>query len=203
MKKRWPLIVAAALVLGGIVAYTSFDTKETYANINIVSGDAAFRTFSSIDELEEYSELVVLVEFTGDREYYQRNDEKGRPMVKLSKSTVEVKKVLKGDVQKKDTITVFEDAYIADDRYITTEGYKWMNEDGKYILFLRSQPVNDTYVINGIYQGKYDVNIKTKAKEYENKKDAFLDPQSEYMGHDFELEEFNKLKDQALKKYGL
>jgi hypothetical protein len=98
---------------------------------------------------------------------------------------------------------VFEDAYIKNDRYITTENYKWMNKNGKYLLFLRSQPINDTFVINGLYQGKYDVSLKEKGPEHKVKKDAFLDPAVEFMGHDFELEEFYKLKDQAVKKYGL
>lgn len=204
MKKRMALLlVAALLVVGGFGAY-KMANQDPYAHLEVASGDASFEKYSTIDELEKNSELVVVARFTGKRELYERNDEQGNPIVKLTKSTVEVEKVLKGDAQKKGTITVFEDCYMwNNERYVTTEDYKWMNENGKYLLFLVPNKRNDTYVINALYQGKYDLKLKGKAKEHESKKQALLDPAVEYMGHDFELEEFYKMKEQAIKKYKL
>lgn len=204
MKQRTVWVAAIAILVGGFGVYNISKPDTTYANLQVVSGDAAFEKFQTIDQLEQYSDLVVIATFTGEREMYVRNDENGNPLVKLSKSTVEIEKVLKGDAQKKGKITVFEDSYIADNgHYITTEHYKWMNKDGKYLLFLYSQPLNDTYVITSLYQGKYDLSLKDKAKEQEDSKKAFLDPTAEFMGHGFELEDFYKMKDQAKKKYGL
>lgn len=202
MKKRLLALMAAVLLIGGASGVYLL-LQDPYADLRVASGIADTDHFRLIDDLEKASELVVVATFTGERDLYQRDTE-SRHVLQLSQTTVRIEKVLKGNAQAGQEITVFEEGLMPeDDLYVTANGYKWMNEDGRYLLFLRSNPVNDTYLIVGIEQGKYDLNLKERAPEYENMKQAFLDPQVEYMGRDFEYDDFYLLKEQAIRKYGL
>lgn len=203
MKKRYALLLTGALAFGGLGFYNSIAQEETYTNIKIATASASYQRYQSIDELEEEVELVVIGRYTGDRELYFRDADHGGPGITLSKSSVEIEKVLKGDEQKKKTITVFEEGYIKKDYYVNTEGYKWMNENGKYLLFLIPNRLNDTYVIVGMHQGKYDLNLTNRAAPQEDSKKAFLDSNVEYMGHAHGLDAFYQLKEQAKAKYKL
>ncbi|MFD2168703.1 hypothetical protein [Tumebacillus lipolyticus] len=203
MKKRVLLIVAAALVIGS-VGYYSMKKEQNYENFGVATTSASFEHHESVDELADEAELIVLGSFTGKRENFVAKDGKGDYISTISKSVVKIDKVIKGDKKKNSTIEVFEDCYLTDNqRYIATEGYKWMNEDGKYLLFLTPGTSDNTYVIVGIYEGKFDLTRKDRAKEHKDLKKAFLDPDVEFLGEDFELEHFYKLKGEALKKYNL
>jgi hypothetical protein len=60
--------VTGLLLAGGIGVYsTATKEDQSYANLQIVSSDAAFGNFNSIEELENYSQVVVLGKFTGKR----------------------------------------------------------------------------------------------------------------------------------------
>ncbi|ASS74374.1 hypothetical protein CIG75_04830 [Tumebacillus algifaecis] len=203
MKKRISLLVTIAVLATGFGIY-QFAKDDPYTNLQVGSNQAAFKTHENIVELETESDLVVLANFTGQREQFNEKDNLGRVSNTVTKSVVEVEKVLKGNVQKKDKINVFEDCYIwNNERYITTEGYKWMNEDGKYLLFLSRSGIENSFVIVGIYEGKYDVNLKNHPTKHNEMKKAFLDPEVEFLGHGDDIERFYKLKEQAVKKYGL
>jgi hypothetical protein len=211
MKKSVTTFAAIAILAAGFGVYSMANeepianfNEDPYANLKVGSNQAAFKHHDTIEELEAESELVVLARFTGKRETFEEKDSLGRVSNTVTKSTVEIEKVMKGDAQKKGTINVFEDCYIwNNERYITTEGYKWMNEDGKYLLFLTPSGIENSYVIVGIYEGKYDVNLKKRALKHDDIKKAFLDPEVEFLGQGDELERFYKLKEEAVKKYNL
>ncbi|TCP59377.1 hypothetical protein EV586_101593 [Tumebacillus sp. BK434] len=77
-----------------------------------------------------------------------------------------------------------------------------MDENGVYCLFLRKVVKSDFYAIVGIYQGKFDLNLKEfkkHPKTNQGMKAALLDPRVEFMGSD--LEHFQKLKDEVVAKY--
>ncbi|MFD2171602.1 hypothetical protein [Tumebacillus lipolyticus] len=202
MKKRALTATVAVLLIGGITIFTLMK-EDPYANIEIATSSAMFEKFHNIDELEKGSELVVIGNFTGERELFHRPDNYGGPGITLSKSTVNIEKVLKGEAKEKETIPVFEESYIKNDYYVNTADYKWMNKDGRYLLFLEWNTRKDTYIIVGIYQGKYDLKLTKKIKQHESSKKAFLDSEVEFLGRDHELEHFYKLKEEALKKYKL
>lgn len=202
MKKGLALFIITVLLAGGFGVY-AMTKEDKYANIEVGISNASFNHHDSVEELEKESELVVVGQFTGKRETLEMFDSQGIFVSNLTKSTVKVEKVLKGDVQIKKNISVFEDCYLANDRYIGTEGYKWMNEDGRYLLFLIPGSSKDSYVIVGIYEGKFDLNLSTRGTKHKNANDAFRDPDVEFLKTNFELEEFYQLKEQALKKYNL
>lgn len=202
MQKRALIVMFAVLLVGGI-AFFRFMKEDTSADVEITTSSAMFEKFHTIDELENDSELVVVANFTGERELYHREEPHGGPGITLSKSNVGIEKVLKGDAKEEETISVFEEGYIKNDYYVNTANYKWMNKDGRYLLFLEWNTRKDTYIIVGIYQGKYDLNLTKEIAQHKSTKKAFLDSEVEFLGRDHELEHFYKLKEQAIKKYDL
>lgn len=109
-----------------------------------------------------------------------------------------MKKVHKGEVSKGEEIGVYEPAYISENGFHSIEGYNLMNKKGKYLLYLRTKK-DGNYSVLGLYQGKYDLNETStlnelkKFRSYEDVQDR------EYLGD--EVEHFNKLKKENLKKY--
>jgi hypothetical protein len=97
MKKSITLLVAIALVAGGGFGVYNLLKGEEYANLQVVTERAAFKHHSSVEELESEAELVVIDTFTGKREPFKVIDGQGLYVSTLSKSTVQIEKVLKGD----------------------------------------------------------------------------------------------------------
>lgn len=68
----------------------------------------------------------------------------------------EVNKVYSDNINKKDvkTITVIEPVATFKGVVSSYEGYKAMNPNKNYIVFLNKTPVDNVYTINGVTQGK-------------------------------------------------
>jgi len=104
-------------------------------------------------------------------------------------------------VQVGDELTIAEPGYFNDaGKYVSFEGYKVMEKDGKYILFLRTGANNEQIVI-GLYQGKFDLTLPKLEQEMTNAKMSVAEfEERDYVGDS--VWQFNKLKKQVLKKYG-
>lgn len=207
MKKIALVLVVGAILCGGAIAFSTFNTPEQAATIEVINGQANYPVYANVKELEDDSDVIVLATFTGERENFEikKDTEMGSILVDLlSLSTIDVKKVFKGD-QGKGKATVFEQGAILDGKYLNTEGYKLMDEKGEYLLFLRKNKDIDTYSMVGMHQGKFDINLTKKATKIEHSaegyKKAFATRDYEFLGQEHEQEKFYQLKDEAVKKY--
>lgn len=174
-------------------------TEEKANDIKVATIMADYVICKDISEVEQHSDCIVLAQFTGQREIKNWTEEDGTVVNKSSISTVAVKKVYKGDMKTGDLVTVYEPGYFEGNEYYNIEGYNLMNNNGKYVLFLRKFVEGDTYTIVGMYQGKYDLNITDKAKTSEIAASYESVKNSEFFGEN--AEQFNKLKEQVVKKY--
>ncbi len=111
--------------------------------------------------------------------------------------------VLKGTLPKSQSkkITVYEPAYFEEGNYISVEGYNLMNDGNKYLLYLKPMIDDDSYVIVGMYQGKYALDSPDLVKNTPNIKSYHDIKNVEYFGDN--VEGFNKLKKQVKEKYHL
>lgn len=203
MRKTLAVVVVSALALGGFMIYDSTKTKQA-TNLEFVAGQANYPQYTTLADLEKDAEVILEVKFTGERENIEVK-QSGFVIGTLSKSAVDVLKIHKGTLANKEKTTVYEEAYIKGDRYHHSEGYKLMNERGRYLLFLRTNNVDDAYVMLGAYQGKYDLNIEKEVPvqpdTQQGMKDAYADPHVEFMGDKHSTEKFMKVKKEVVKKY--
>lgn len=201
------ILLGAMLCGGGALAFGTFNTPEQAAVIEVINGQANYPVYEDVKVLEEDADVIVLATFTGERENFEikQDTEMGSILVDLlSLSTIDVKKVFKGDLQK-GKATVFEQGAILDGKYLNTEGYKLMNEEGEYLLFLRKNKDIDTFSMVGMHQGKFDLSLTKKAAKIEHSaegyKKAFATRDHEFLGQEHEQEKFYRLKDEAVTKY--
>ncbi|MED4749980.1 hypothetical protein [Brevibacillus choshinensis] len=202
MKKILYTVSAIALILGSslyfststsIKAATETDALEKEVYIR----DASYATFPDIEALENAADVIAEVKFSGKRETKVWEFEEGDTYTN-SITNVEVKKVHKGEVSKGDEIEVYEPAYINENGFYSIEGYNLMDKKGKYLLYLRTKK-DGNYSVLGLYQGKYDLNETSTLKELKKFR-SYEDVQDrEYLGD--EVEHFNQLKKENLKKY--
>ncbi|CAM4490394.1 ABC-type uncharacterized transport system auxiliary subunit [Paenibacillus endophyticus] len=169
--------------------------KPKEQELEIVTGEAKHAAYNSVQALVTKADLVIQATFTGERETNVYRGALGEIGYINSISTIEVKKVFKGDLAVKTRIQTFEPGYVNENQYVNVEGYNLMNEKGKYVLFLRQNPDSDIYTVVGMYQGKYDLNVKEQLTNTEQKTIS-----SEYLGKN--VEKFNKLKQEVVSKFG-
>ncbi|HEU4965443.1 MAG TPA: hypothetical protein VFV52_16585 [Bacilli bacterium] len=202
MKKRsfLTVMVSFGILLGGMIFFEN-SKEPDLSKVKVATAQAAYESFDSLEELENDADLIALVTFTGER---VRDDIKvtDTKYIPLSKSTVKIEKLYKGDENVNDHIYVYEEAAVDKNTYVNTEGYKWMDESGRYLLFLHKLSNFEGYNILGIYQGKYNMNVEIP-KQYPNttegNRKALLDRQAEYLGN--HPRHFRELKKMVMEKY--
>jgi len=195
--KKGLLISATAFLLLGVGLFTN-NLVEAKKEPSVISYDAIVIKFEDLKDLAKEAPIIVQATFTGERETILGDLTKGELF--RSDSVVEIKKVIKGDLKKDQKIIVYEPAILKDDEtYITIEGYNLMNEEGKYTLFLTPAKGMDGYALMGVYQGKYDNNIKKEAKKAKQSSDYEDLKDTDFFGE--EAKHYNKLKEDVLKKY--
>jgi len=195
--KKGFLIGASTFLLLGAALFSN-NLVEAKKDPSFISYDAIVDKFKDLDDLAEEAPIIVQATFTGERETIHGDLAKGELF--RSDSEVEIKKVIKGDLEKGQKITVYEPAILKDDEtYVTIEGYNLMNEDGKYTLFLIPAENMEGYALMGLYQGKYDNNIKKESKEAKQSSEYEDLKETDFFGDD--AKHYNKLKEEVLKKY--
>jgi len=197
-------ILGIVVIIIAGVFYTNLQPSnisktQTQQLINLATAHADFKVFENLTELENGADVIVQARFTGDRQIkdFAQN---GTVIDSAALSSVKITKVYKGNIQTGSTIPVYEPGFIRNNSvYENTEGYKNMNTNGKYILFLRHNPDN-TFVGLGVYQGKYDLDITAMAKkEVQTNMTPTEFEKLDYVGENPEI--FNKMKVEVLNKY--
>ncbi|MGX9135092.1 hypothetical protein ACWV26_12090 [Rummeliibacillus sp. JY-2-4R] len=209
MKKK-ELIWGFALMSSAVALLISFSvfskTKNNaeYLNAKVAILEADYDLLGDIDNLKEKSTLIVKGKFTGNRTLTEWKDEPTNTVTATgSKSEIQIVEVLKGTFPKSQSkkITVYEPAYFENGIYISIEGYNLMHDGNNYLLYLKPMIDDDSYVIVGMYQGKYDLDSPDLVKNTKNIKSYNDIKNVEYFGDN--IEGFNKLKKQVKEKYNL
>lgn len=162
--KKYILISFLSLVvlLGGgfiILDNTMYSTLYTHGDMEIYKG---------IDEIENASDIVVRVTFTGEKLNHMVLED-GIPLYYWTESMVNINEVLKGtSVAKNDKIMIYEPYGIFDNKIgkseIRSEEYNKMEANKEYVLLLKKHK-DGGYIIIGEYQGKVNLNEVTKYNE--------------------------------------
>ncbi|MFC3769463.1 hypothetical protein [Paenibacillus sp. GCM10012303] len=188
MKKAILFFTAITSVLGaGWAGYSNGSIPQT----NVIESHADYYIYKDAAELAKDSELIVEAKFNGTRKTI--NFKHNNTIIdSATKSSIEVVRLFKGDVGPGSVINVYEPGYYHDQKtYVPKEGYNLMNKEGRYILFLKKNNVDGTYVVVGGFQGKYDKNIAGAG-------DIRSVQRADYLGEDTH---FLKLKEQVSQQF--
>ena len=154
-----------------------------------------------INTLEDRSTLIIKGSFTGNRS--QKNwgeNSSGEVIARGSKSEIKVDETYKGAIENNaSTISIYEPAYFENSTFVSIAGYNLLSEKEDYLLFLRPAKNDDSYVIVGMYQGKYNLNSSDAMKSVDSIKTYADVKDTEYFGEN--VDDYNKLKSQVLEKY--
>ncbi|MVO99066.1 hypothetical protein [Paenibacillus lutrae] len=209
-KRIYSTILGIVIVGGMALAGNQFIRPAKPANepahqnqegVLLSTAQADHKVFNHLQELESFSDVIIeaSVASPGTVEEFFQN---GHKIDAANKVQVKVNRSYKGDLKEGNEITVYEPGYMKDGLYVNIEGYKTMNTSGKYMLFLSKAPTG-TYAVEGVYQGKFDLNIQQEAKLTDYKTSPYTMQEFEkldYVG--YEMETFNSLKKEVLSKYG-
>lgn len=190
MKKKL-LIVATCMF--GLVSGFYLVMEQTP---KVVMGITMQQTYFKLEDIEEKSELIVSGTIISQETVPQIGGGRLKVVVDdaYTKTTFKINKVYNQEkglhYKKGDIITVNEPAGLVEedgqDRYFTSDGYRLMEANYEYFLFLADTPTEDEFTING-YQGKFNVDKKDK-KETK----YMLAEQKELQG---------RVKEEAMAKY--
>lgn len=161
---------------------------------------ADYRVYADTNELERSSPIIVRGEFTGKRSIKEWKDSETNEVVqKASESEMKINKIYKGNIIGGATIKIYEPGRFENSQFYSMEGYNLVQKNKEYVLFLRPSMEEGTYIIVGMYQGKYDMSNKKEAKEKRTIQKYKEIEQDEYFGG--ETKRFNKLKNEVIQKY--
>lgn len=163
-----------ALCLSALLIYLSNIPLLTFNSHGELS-----ESFSTVDELKQKAEVIVEVNIS-DAKAKKYND------VVFTLSSAEVKKIYKGDLQKKTYLNILETGGVHNNIEHTFEGEKTLKKQDNAILFLKKYngPITneEAYVILGMYQGKFKLDksgaIIGKNKELPTDLNALTNKQS-------------------------
>ena len=173
------------------------EVKETSSNIKVSQMHGDLTVYDTLEDVEENSEYIVQGKLI-DTKFDQVYDGEGNPAHSRMLSTFEVYKSFKGDLKKKEKITVVEPYEVTENTFTSLEGYNKMKKNKKYTLFL-FKSTKGNYVLTGVSLGKYDMENNKKAVHKDNVENYSEIEDVEYFGH--EDEKFNKFKEKVKKKY--
>lgn len=207
LKRKWILSslvvsISTILLMGCQEKHsTNVQAKKDISEYKVLSNNwADYRVYADTNELENSSPIIVRGEFTGKRSIKEWKDSETNEVVqKASESEIKINKIYKGNIESDFNIKIYEPARFENSQFHSIEGYNLVQKNKDYVLFLRPSTEQDTYIIVGMYQGKYDMSNKKEAKEKRTIKKYEEIQQDEYFGD--ETERFNKLKNEVIQKY--
>ncbi|MDO3412214.1 hypothetical protein QWJ34_20795 [Saccharibacillus sp. CPCC 101409] len=158
--------------------------------------------FPNIEFLKGQSDLIVVASRGGEASTYEIRTGSGEVLETLGKIPLKIERVLQGEAPGDSTVTLVQGGRVEDGTYHTLSGYTMLNDSDRYLLFLRRTGEN-TYAVNGSYQGKFNLSrpepaelfYGSRIKESELKEIDFISPNADTLAH------FNRLKRQALDYY--
>lgn len=162
MKKIISIISALALCVT-LTACNKTETPNDFSSIEVVKwGEGDRPVYYQLDDLEKASELVVVGTLLDDAEQvvdtaYSEFFEKDIIKWVSSYGTVEVTKVIKGDVSVGDTIKVGQLYGLVDNRLITMSALTPLVKGDTWLFFLSTSGDCGYYWCTGDSDGRYPV----------------------------------------------
>lgn len=181
--------VFSIIVVG---TYIYYDQKISYSVI-----DADYINFSSLQELITDSDLIITDHPLSSQNYLTKTPEgytdEAYTITDFQIDNIK-KKSLIIDVVDGQTIKVIEPTYLYDKVIkpgkikFSIDGYQQMKQDSKYILFLKINRTGDKFLINGIIQGKYNIDGK------DNLEDSYFKNKDKFKNFKHELKSLYRIK---------
>ncbi|WFB59040.1 hypothetical protein [Paenibacillus sp. BR1-192] len=157
-------IVLGVITISSISWYKIADQKITYQSI-----DAKQVSFKTVDEMINFSELIITGEPL-ESENFVTFDENGYTEDAYTVTKIKINKVLENksgnEYNEGDVIKVAEPTYVFDNGikpgktiYAINE-YQLMNKNNEYMLLLTQDvKYDDLYVISGVNEGKQNIDV--------------------------------------------
>ena len=161
MKKIISIITACIICILTLTACNT--TANDFSDLEVVRwGEGDRDIYSSLDMLEKYSNIIVVGTFIEDavqEEEYRYNDYFKKDLLSWisSYNTIEVSKVIKGDVEVGDKITIIQGYGVVDDRLITLSDLTPMIKGDTWFFCLSCEEGSDIYWVTGDSDGRYPV----------------------------------------------
>ncbi len=179
MKKLFALLISSMMILGASCSEKSTDSSSEsaqktdsasnsstaaidYDSLEVVRWESDHITYDYIEELDKYSDIAVIGTFTKNSttvsDFDKINGFEQEVLTNIySYNTVKVEKVLKGDVNVGDEITVIQDCGIHDGKLVTFSDMKPMKKGDQWIFFLRYDSTYEGHWCMGDYYGRFPV----------------------------------------------
>jgi len=181
-------IASFVITIAFIVTAGSTFSYSKERELKVVSSSADYPQYHNVGQLDSRADLIIEGIFSGDRRVQHWYGADDQLIFSASLSTVSVAKRIKGSSE--DNIQIIEPAYLDKDTLYTVEGYNLMSTKSKYLLFLKQNP-DGTYMLLGMYQGKYNLDDITAESEDEKY----------FTNHSDQKEHYKKLKEQISRGY--
>lgn len=161
-------ILAMSLLSYLFIKYIS-NTNINQAYLNACGYDNTYTSAANIlvhdnfNEMYDSSDLVVMGYATGNKEHILRQTDSElalnmiSPLSGHTRSEFNVKKVLKGDNNYHNVISILEPIVVVDDAILTIYDYTQLIGNAYYLLFLTHSNEENGYYTRGVYQGKLNL----------------------------------------------
>lgn len=197
MKKFFSLFISLFFTL--TMSSCSAPVEEAYSGLEFVEfGEVNRLKLYDLDSLEESSDVIVEGTFVGDSDQeliYLFDDQvnKDTLMNIISYNNIEISRVIKGNVNVGDTLTIAQEYAVIDDRFLTYSELTPMQEGDTWLFFLFNNDNSGIYYCSGDSDGRYPIRDCVYSKV------AFTE--NENLGV-YEKESFNeKIYGEILEKY--
>lgn len=166
MKK---IIVLVSMLVLFIISLTACNQSsnssiaDDFSGIKVAKwGEADRWVYNNLDELEMASDIIVVgtyKESTTQKIDYRYSEAFGKDIIDLvhSYNTIEVSRVIRGDVKQGDLLRVSQGYAIIDDEILTISDLTPMVKGDTWIFFLQGSPDDEIYWCTGDSEGRYPV----------------------------------------------
>ncbi len=134
--------------------------KNRFEGLKLVKSDKYFISLAnSLEDLESYSDLIVIGEFIGDSEHCcERYSDNGALTEVVSSCPMKITKVLSGDAKVGDVVDVFQKEGIYNDTFISDSELTPMQNGDEWLFCLSrssEERLPDGYWCVSDYKGRY------------------------------------------------
>lgn len=163
MKKIISIITLCAVVmtLTACSAAPENSAADEYAELKLVRPVESDRiNFRDLETLEAHCDIAVVGKIVGDpiqKNYYEYNPYFDKEILRniITTGTVEISRVLKGDVKVGDTVNVLQRYGIIGDEFFAYDELTPMQNGDEWVFFLKEEPRLDGYWCWGDTDARY------------------------------------------------
>lgn len=164
MKKLISIItLLAACITLTACAQSADNLDDGFSNLELVNPGMTDRLpIDDLEMLEDWSHIAVVGKFVGDTvqdiEYmYDSYFEKDIIVDVMSENTIEVSRVLMGDVNVGDELRIVQRYAVVDGQLITFSDLTPMQKGDEWVFFLRNVQDTDKYICSAENQSRFPV----------------------------------------------